>query len=108
MTTPAGVVPVSPLDGIDAALAERLLAAALGSGADYADLYFEHRTGADFALEDGRAGIRAAKRAGLRCAVVGPIPAHLAMDADALLPTLVGQTAASIDALTSGERTADR
>lgn len=60
------------------------------------------------ALEDGRAGIRAAKAAGLRCAAVGPVPAHLAMDADALLPTLVGQTAASIDALTSGERTADR
>jgi TldD protein len=44
----------SPLDGIDAALAERLLAAALGSGGDYADLYFEHRSGADFVLEDGR------------------------------------------------------
>jgi TldD protein len=54
VTAPAGVVPVSPLDGIDAALAERLLAAALSSGADYADLYFEHRSGADFALEDGR------------------------------------------------------
>ncbi|HEX6049866.1 MAG TPA: HAD family phosphatase [Gemmatimonadaceae bacterium] len=60
------------------------------------------------ALEDGRAGIRAAKGAGLRCAVVGLVPAHLAMDADALLPTLVGQTAVSIDSLTSGERTADR
>jgi TldD protein len=45
---------VSPLDGIDAALAERLLAAALGSGGNYADLYFEHRSGADFVLEDGR------------------------------------------------------
>jgi TldD protein len=44
----------SPLDGIDAPLAERLLAAALGSGGDYADLYFEHRSGADFVLEDGR------------------------------------------------------
>ena len=60
------------------------------------------------ALEDGRAGIRAAKAAGLRCAAVGPVAAHLAMDADALLPTLVGQTAASIDALTSGEQTAER
>ena len=39
---------------IDAALAERLLAAALGSGGDYADLYFEYRSGADFVLEDGR------------------------------------------------------
>jgi TldD protein len=48
------LTPASPLDGIDASLAERLLAAALSSGADYADLYFEHRSGADFALEDGR------------------------------------------------------
>ena len=46
--------PTSPLDAIDAALAERLLAAALGSGGDYADLYFEYRSGADFVLEDGR------------------------------------------------------
>ena len=44
----------SPLDGIDAALAERLLSAALGSGGNYADLYFEHRAGADYVLEDGR------------------------------------------------------
>ena len=60
------------------------------------------------ALEDGRAGIRAAKAAGLRCGAVGPVPAHLAMDADALLPTLVGQTATTIDALTSGAHTAGR
>ena len=39
---------------IDAALAERLLAAALSSGGDYADLYFEYRSGADYVLEDGR------------------------------------------------------
>jgi TldD protein len=42
------------LDAIDAAIAERLLAEALASGGDYADLYFEHRSGADFVLEDGR------------------------------------------------------
>jgi HAD superfamily hydrolase (TIGR01509 family) len=60
------------------------------------------------ALEDGRTGIRAAKGAGIRCAAVGLVPPHLAMDADALLPTLVGQTAASIDALTAGARTAER
>src|SRR5438477_203668 len=50
--TPVG--PASPLDAIDAPLAERLLAAALSSGGDYADLYFEHRSGADYVLEDGR------------------------------------------------------
>jgi TldD protein len=44
----------SPLDAIDAATAERLLAAALGSGGDYADLYFEYRSGADFSFEEGR------------------------------------------------------
>jgi TldD protein len=58
LTAPAKITiapaPASPLDGIDAAIAGRLIAAALGSGGDYADLYFEHRSGADFALEDGR------------------------------------------------------
>jgi TldD protein len=56
LTAPATIAPVlvSPLDGIDAAIAGRLIAEALGSGGDYADLYFEHRSGADFALEDGR------------------------------------------------------
>jgi TldD protein len=52
--TAVPVIPSSPLDAIDAALAERLLGAALGSGGDYADLYFEHTSGADFVLEDGR------------------------------------------------------
>jgi TldD protein len=49
----AGAV-ASPLDAIDAATAERLLSAALGSGGDYADLYFEYRSGADFSFEEGR------------------------------------------------------
>jgi TldD protein len=46
--------PRSPLDAIDAVTAERLLSAALGSGGDYADLYFEYRSGADFSFEEGR------------------------------------------------------
>src|SRR3954470_23303890 len=46
--------PGSPLEQIDAAIAERLLAAALGAGGDYADLYFEYRSGADFVMEEGR------------------------------------------------------
>ncbi|HEX3696269.1 MAG TPA: metallopeptidase TldD-related protein [Polyangia bacterium] len=45
---------LSPLAAIDGALAQRLLAAALGSGGDYADLYFEYRSGADFVFEEGR------------------------------------------------------
>ncbi|HUQ80007.1 MAG TPA: HAD family phosphatase [Gemmatimonadaceae bacterium] len=60
------------------------------------------------ALEDGVAGIRSAKDAGIRCAVVGELPLHLAMNADAMLPSLLGQTAASIDALTLGKRPAER
>src|SRR5207247_1905922 len=32
----------------------RLLAAALSSGGDYADLYFEYRSGADYLMEEGR------------------------------------------------------
>ena len=60
------------------------------------------------ALEDGIAGIRAAKGAGLRCAVVGALPVHLAVNADGMLPSLVGQTAAAIDAVTLGKRPAER
>src|SRR3954467_11310613 len=44
----------SPLQSIDAELASRLLAAALEKGGDYADLYFEYRSGADFSFEEGR------------------------------------------------------
>ena len=60
------------------------------------------------ALEDGVAGIRAAKAAGLRCAVVGALPVHLAVAADALIPSLIGQRAATLDALTRGEHGAER
>ena len=60
------------------------------------------------ALEAGPAGIRAAKAAGLRCAAVGSLPVHLAVDADALIPSLAGQTLASIDALTLGKHAAER
>src|SRR3954464_13106905 len=51
---PALTRPPSPLGQIDAAVAGRLLAAALGSGGDYADLYFEYRAGADYLMEEGR------------------------------------------------------
>jgi len=60
------------------------------------------------ALEDGPVGIRAAKAAGMRCAVVGSLPVHLALDADALIPSLVGQSAATLDTLTLGEHGAER
>jgi TldD protein len=50
-TTP---YPSTPLDAIDARIAERLLAVALASGGDHADLYFEYRSGSDIAFEEGR------------------------------------------------------
>jgi HAD superfamily hydrolase (TIGR01509 family) len=51
------------------------------------------------ALEDGPAGIRAARAAGLRCVAIGPMAAHLAIEADAYVPTLARQTIRSLDLL---------
>lgn len=51
------------------------------------------------ALEDGRAGIVAARRAGIPCVAVGKMPAFRALDADGYLPTLRGVTLESLDAL---------
>jgi beta-phosphoglucomutase-like phosphatase (HAD superfamily) len=57
-------------------------------------------TAADaIALEDGRAGIRAAHAAGLRCLAVGNVPPFRALDADGYLPTLRGATLDSLDAV---------
>jgi TldD protein len=43
-----------PLDAIDVTLAGRLISEALSSGGEYADLYFEYRSGADYVFEEGR------------------------------------------------------
>ncbi|HEX2716782.1 MAG TPA: HAD family phosphatase [Gemmatimonadaceae bacterium] len=51
------------------------------------------------ALEDGRAGIRAARGAGIRCLAVGDVPAFRALDADGYLPTLRGATVESLGTL---------
>jgi TldD protein len=54
-TLPAALrAPFSPGGGnaIDAQLANRLLGIALDAGGDYADLYFEFRVSADYALEE--------------------------------------------------------
>ena len=51
------------------------------------------------ALEDGSAGIRAARAAGIRCLAVGPVPAHLAMDADAYAPSLIGLSLPELERL---------
>ena len=39
---------------VDAEVARKLLATALSTGGDYADLFFEYRSGADFTFEEGR------------------------------------------------------
>src|SRR5215470_1042477 len=54
-TLPAALrAPFSPggASAIDAQLANRLLALALEAGGDYADLYFEFRVSADYALKE--------------------------------------------------------
>lgn len=53
------------------------------------------------ALEDSIAGIRAAKRARLRCVAIGAIPPGEAMEAsaDAWLPSLAGQSAQTLASL---------
>lgn len=55
--------------------------------------------GAVIAIEDGAAGIRAARAAGARCVVVGTVAAHEAMEADAYVDSLEGHTLASLDRL---------
>jgi hypothetical protein len=40
--------------------------------------------------------------------VVGALPVHVAVNADALMTSLIGQRAATIDALTRGEHGAER
>ena len=51
---------------IDAQLANRLLGLALEAGGDYADLYFEFRVSADYALEEEHSGQLEEDRLGLR------------------------------------------
>jgi len=49
------------------------------------------------ALEHGLAGIRAARTGGITCVAVGRLEAHVAMEADAYVPTLAGHTLRSLD-----------
>lgn len=49
------------------------------------------------ALEDGPTGIQSARGAGVRCLAVGALPAHHAMQAEGLLPTLRGHTLVTIE-----------
>lgn len=49
------------------------------------------------ALEHGVSGIRAARASGITCVAVGPLAAHIAMEADAYVPTLAPHTIRSLD-----------
>ncbi|MDQ6888095.1 MAG: HAD family phosphatase [Gemmatimonadota bacterium] len=57
------------------------------------------RTGESFAMEDGAPGIRAARAAGIPCVAVGMLDAQAALEADAYLPSLRGQSVRGIGAL---------
>ena len=51
------------------------------------------------ALEPGSAGARAARGAGLRCAIIAPFRAESVADADAMLESLVGETLVTLEAI---------
>ena len=51
------------------------------------------------ALEPGALGARAARAAGLRCAIVAPFRAESVPDADAMLGSLEGENLATLDAM---------
>ncbi|HEY2025948.1 MAG TPA: hypothetical protein VGG78_03005, partial [Gemmatimonadaceae bacterium] len=55
-------------------------------------------------LEHGAMGIRAALAAGVRCVVSGTVAPHIAIEADAYVPTLQGQTLKSLDELLASGR----
>jgi HAD superfamily hydrolase (TIGR01509 family) len=64
---------------------------------------------ATLALEDGPPGIIAARTFRLRCVAVGTMPAFHAVQADAYLPSLAGQTLASLESLVAqGQRQVER
>jgi len=54
---------------------------------------------AALALEPGPIGARAARAAGLRCAIIAPFRAENVADADAMLESLTGETLATLDAM---------
>jgi beta-phosphoglucomutase-like phosphatase (HAD superfamily) len=49
------------------------------------------------ALEHGLAGIRAVRDSGITCVAIGPLEAHVAMEADTYVPTLAGHTLRSLE-----------
>ncbi|MCC6930908.1 MAG: HAD hydrolase-like protein [Gemmatimonadaceae bacterium] len=62
-----------------------------------------HADGIVVALEDSQSGIRSASAAGLRCIGVGRIPAHIALEADALIPAIAGLDVRQVEQLVAHE-----
>jgi beta-phosphoglucomutase-like phosphatase (HAD superfamily) len=65
------------------------------------DRFRGRASGTVVALEHGLAGIRAARSAGIRCVAVGTQPAHVAVEADAFVPSIAGLDIETIGALLS-------
>jgi len=65
-----------------------------------------HADGIVVPLEDAQIGIRSARAAGIRCIAVGQIPAHVALEANALVPAIAGLDVHQIEQLVAhdGER----
>ena len=59
------------------------------------------RRAAALALEDGLAGIQAAHAANARCVAVGAVPAHVAIEADAYVPSLANISLDALDRLST-------
>ena len=92
--------------GVDEAALARVLNEALGRGADYADLYFEHAQGGSITLEDGiisRASSHVDRGVGIRV-VVGDQTGY-AYSEDLDLPSMLkaARTAATIAAVATDE-----
>ena len=57
--------------------------------------------GTAVAIEDGLPGIQSARAAGLPTVVVGQVPAHVAVEADAYVPSIAGLTSETLLSLVS-------
>jgi len=99
MSSPASRHPFYAWFGIDEALIQRVLSEAMGRGADFADLYFEHSRSGSISTEDGiisRASTNVDRGVGIRV-VVGDQTGYAYAEDLSLQPMLgAARTAASI------------
>ena len=95
----ASAIPEYALFGIDDAVLSGLLAEALGRGADYADLYFEHGRSSSIGLEDGiinRASSTADRGVGIRVLVGDQTGYAYSEDLELAAARAAARTAAAI------------